>query len=62
MRDLKKATELFGEFKNSCEKEVNINLNISENTKVNLNINIKTEDELEIEQLEKELDEIIKRK
>ena len=59
---VKKAEELFGEFKNSCEKEVNINLNIPENTKVNLNINIKSKDELELEELEKEFDEIINRK
>jgi hypothetical protein len=58
----KKATELFGEFKNECEKDINININIPANTKVNLNINIKTEDELEIEQLEKELNDIINRK
>ena len=59
---VKKAEELFGEFKNKCEKEINININIPTNTKVNLNINIKSEEELEIEQLERELDEIIKRK
>ena len=59
---VKKAEELFGEFKNSCEKEINININIPVKTKVNLNINIKTQEELELEQLEKELDEIINRK
>ena len=61
---VKKAEELFGEFKNKCEKEIkiNININIPVNTKVNLNINMKTEDELEIEQLERELNDIINRK
>ena len=59
---VKKAKQIFGEYINKCEKELNINLNIPENTKVNLNINIKSKDELELEQLEKELTEIINRK
>ena len=56
---VKKAEELFGEFKNSCEKEININITIPTNTKINLNINIKTDEDLEIEHLERELDDII---
>jgi hypothetical protein len=64
---VRKAEELYGEYKNSCEKEINININIPSNAKIKLNINIKTEankdiEELEIEQLEKELYEIINRK
>ena len=60
---VKKAEELFGEYKNKCEKIININISHIEN----LNINIKTEankdiEELEIEQLEKELNDIINRK
>ena len=57
-----KAKQIFGEYINECEKTINININIPVNTKVNLNINMKTEDELEIEQLERELNDIIKRK
>ena len=49
-----KSEELFGEFKNSCEKIININIE-------NLNINIKN-DEVEIAELEKELQAIINRK
>ena len=52
---VRKAEELFGEYINKCEKIININIE-------NLYINVKTEDELELEELEKELDEIIKRK
>jgi hypothetical protein len=59
---VKKAEELFGEYKNSCEKEINININIPEKTKVNLNINIKSKEEQELEDLEKELNEIINSK
>ena len=59
---VRKAEELYGEYKNSCEKEININLNIPANIKVNLNINIKTQEDLEIEQLERELTEIINMK
>ena len=46
---VKKAEELFGEYMNSCEKEININININipEKTKVNLNINIKSKEDQE---------------
>jgi hypothetical protein len=56
---VKKAEEVFGEYKNQCEKEINININIPKNTKVNLNINIKSKEEQEIEELEKEFTDII---
>jgi hypothetical protein len=56
---VKKANELFGEFINTCEKEININLKIPANTKVSLNINIKTDEDLELEELEKEFNELI---
>ena len=59
---VKKAEELFGEYKNSCEKEINININIPENTKVKLNINIKSKEEQELEELEKELNYILNKK
>ena len=59
---VEKAEELFGEFKNSCEKEITINLNIPENTKVNLNINIKSKEEQELKELEEEFNEILNRK
>ena len=59
---VKKAKELFGEFMNSCEKEVTINLNIPANTKVNLNINIKPNEEQELEDLEKEFNDILNKK
>jgi len=59
---VKKAEELFGEYINSCEKEITINLNIPVNTKVKLNINIKTQEDQELEELEKELNEIINSK
>jgi hypothetical protein len=52
-----KSEELFGEFKNSCEKIININIAHIEN----LNIVMKN-DEVEIEELEKESEEILKRK
>jgi hypothetical protein len=59
---VKKAEELFGEYKNSCEKEITINLNVPVNTKVKLNINIKSKEDQELEELEKELNEIINKK
>ena len=59
---VKKAKELFGEYMNSCEKEVTINLNIPANTKVNLNINIKPNEEQELEELEKEFNDILNKK
>jgi hypothetical protein len=59
---VKKAKELFGEYLNSCEKEVTINLNIPANTKVKLNINIKPNEEQELEELEKEFNDILKAK
>lgn len=38
---VKEATKFFGEYKNSCEKEITINLNVPDDKiKVNLNINI----------------------
>ena len=40
---VKKVKEVYGEYTNSCEKEVTINLNIPDNTKVKLNININLE-------------------
>ena len=59
---VKKAEKLFGEFKNSCEKEITVNLNIPANTKVNLNINIKPNEDQEIEELEKEFNDILNTK
>jgi hypothetical protein len=59
---VKKAQELYGEFMNSCEKEVTINLNIPANTKVNLNINIKPKEEQELEDLEREFNDILNSK
>jgi hypothetical protein len=59
---VKKAEELFGEYKNSCEKEVTINLNIPVNTKVKLNINIKSQEDQELEELEKEFNDILNKK
>ena len=59
---VEKAKEIFGQYMNSCEKEVTINLNISANTKVNLNINIKPNEEQEIEELEKEFNDILNSK
>jgi hypothetical protein len=59
---VKKAKEVYGEYINSCEKEVTINLNIPENTKVNLNINIKPKEEQELEELEKEFNDILNTK
>ena len=51
---VEKSEELFGEYKNSCEKIININIE-------NLNLIIKN-DEVEIAELEKELEAIINRK
>ena len=59
---VKKAKEIFGEYINSCEKEINININIPDNTKVNLNINIKSQEDQELEDLEREFNEILNRK
>ena len=59
---VEKAQELFGEYINSCEKEININLNIPDNTKVNLNINIKPKEEQELEDLEREFNNILNKK
>jgi hypothetical protein len=59
---VKKAKEIFGDYINSCEKEVTINLNIPANTKVNLNINIKPKEDQELEELEKEFNDILKAK
>ena len=59
---VEKAQELFGEYINSCEKEININLNIPDNTKVNLNINIKPNEEQELEDLEREFNNILNKK
>jgi len=59
---VKKAKEFFGEYINSCEKEINININIPENTKVNLNINIKSKEDQELEDLEKEFNDILNQK
>jgi hypothetical protein len=57
---VKKAKEVYGEFMNSCEKEVTINLNIPAHTKVRLNININPNEELE--DLEKEFNDILNKK
>ena len=57
---VKKAKELFGDYINSCEKEVTINLNIPANIKVN--INIKPKEDQELEELEKEFNDILKAK
>jgi hypothetical protein len=59
---VKKAKEVYGEYMNSCEKEVTINLNIPANTKVNLNINIKPNEDQELEELEKEFNNILNKK
>ena len=60
---VKKAQELFGEYINKCEKEINININIpTENIKVNLNINIKSQEDQELEELEKEFNNILNKK
>jgi hypothetical protein len=59
---VKKAKEVYGEYINSCEKEVVININIPTNTKVNLNININPKEDQEIEDLEKEFIDILNKK
>ena len=59
---VKKAKEVYGEFMNSCEKEINININVPANTKVKLNINIKSQEEQELEDLEKEFNDILNKK
>ena len=59
---VKKAKEVFGEYINSCEKEINININVPANTKVNLNININQNEEQELEELEKEFNDILNKK
>ncbi len=52
------AKELFGEFINKVELEININ-NIKPNTIIKLNININNEQK-ELEELEREFEELIK--
>jgi hypothetical protein len=59
---VKKAKEIFGDYMNSCEKEVTVNINIPANTKVKLNINIKSNEEQELEELEKEFNDILNKK
>ena len=59
---VRKAEELFGEYINKCEKEINININIPKNTKVNLHINIKPKEEQELEDLEREFNNILNTK
>ena len=59
---VKKAKEVYGEYINKCEKEINININIPDNTKVNLNINIKSQEEQELEDLEREFNDILNKK
>ena len=59
---VKKAKEVYGDFMNSCEKEVIININIPANTKVNLNINIQPNEEQELEDLEREFNDILNKK
>jgi hypothetical protein len=54
-----KAKELFGEFMNTIELELNIN-NIKPNTKLKLNININNDEQKKIEELEREFEELIK--
>ena len=59
---VKKAKEVYGEYINKCEKEINININIPDNTKVNLNLNIKSQEDQELEELEKEFNDILNSK
>ena len=59
---VKKVKEVYGEYMNSCEKEVTINLNIPDNTKVKLNINIKPNEEQELKELEEEFNDILNKK
>ncbi len=53
-----KVKELFGEFTNTVELDININ-NIKPNTIIKLNININNEQK-ELEELEREFEELIK--
>ncbi len=53
-----KAKELFGEFINKVELEINIK-NVKPKTKIKLNININKEEEEDLEELEKEFEELI---
>ena len=59
---VKKVKEVYGEYMNSCEKEVTINLNIPDNTKVKLNINIKPNEDQKLEDLEREFNDILNKK
>ena len=52
----KKAKELFSDFINDCEKEVNINIKIPKNTKININIEIIDDEYIK---LEKELEDLL---
>jgi hypothetical protein len=54
-----KAKELFGEFINTIELEININ-NVKPNTKLKLNININNNEQKEIDELEREFEELLK--
>ncbi len=54
-----KALELFGEFINTIELEININ-NVKPTTKLKLNININNNEQNEIDELEKEFEELLK--
>jgi hypothetical protein len=56
---VKKAKELFGDFINDCEKEVNINIKIPKNIKININIDIIDDEYIK---LEKELEELLNNK
>jgi hypothetical protein len=53
-----KAKQLFGEFINKVELEINIQ-NVKPKTKIKLNININKEEEEDLEELEKEFEELI---
>jgi hypothetical protein len=53
-----KAKQLFGEFINKVELEINIK-NVKPNTKLKLNININKEEDEDLEELEKEFEELI---
>ena len=53
---VKKAKELFGDYINNCEKEVNINIKIPKNTKIKINIDIIDDEYIK---LEKELEELL---
>ena len=56
---VQKAKELFGEYTNKCEKEININIKVPKNTKININIDVIDDEFLK---LEKELDDLINNK